>query len=400
MIFLTLVKGCLAQVKVALTTPINPVEQGGILSIHCQVWHLNSDNHEVTILRTTGETRVSHQKLSVDESVLQGVDDRVFLAERQLMDGSSVYFLSITEATRADEGEYFCKILENGITIREVESASVHLGVTYYPGDSDPFCSSANFKADRPYLEGSTVSFNCSSATANPPVSLQWTSGKRRSQVIQTREFVVDERSYSTMTLTLSRSDDGEIFVCQMTSVLFPGKLQTCHIGPLEVTPGRDPYDPNAHHPSAGLITTSPLDNINNKKPPTSGGGDDNKKGLVTVNDCQELCPVQSRVIYWMVATVIAGALSLIFFIIAIALLVRYIRAPEMTRTDYITARHKTDDIYSELECRQRIGDGKVYMSLDKSAIIKPHALDSTTSPPYAFHYHDMPTVVKVSTPK
>ena len=75
---------------IVATSPVNPVKEQGLLTIHCQVRNLD-DNHQVTITRRVGD-RI--QQISVDEDVLgNAVDERVFLAVRQLLDGSTVYFL-------------------------------------------------------------------------------------------------------------------------------------------------------------------------------------------------------------------------------------------------------------------------------------------------------------------
>ena len=381
---LSLVKGSLAQISIGLTTPVNPVEQDGILSIHCQVSHLNSEEQEVTILRTT---KNNNEKLSVDEGVLQGVDDRVFLAVRKLTDGSTVYFLSITDVQRSDEGDYFCKVITKAGTIKELASESVHVGVTYYPDDSQPVCSP---DVQKSLHAGSTLVLNCSSDVGNPVVSLDWSSGMGE-QLRDTREFIKNNKAFSILTLTIQNDDDGAVYLCQMTSTQFPEEVRSCHVGPLKVIP-------NPNMPTNTLTESS---NSNPKNELTTVGLDTNKDKSgdiirqLTPSQCEDVCPASSRVMYWMVATVIAAALSIIFFIAAIALLIKYLHAPSAQRSHYVAARPTPEDIYSELECR-RLGEGKVYMSLDKS-VIKPTDVD--TSPQYGIHYHEMPGVMKVAAP-
>ena len=385
-LFILSLKGSLAQISIELTTPVNPVEQDGILSIHCQVSRTISEQHEVTILRTT---KNNNEKLSVDEGVLQGVDDRVFLAVRKLADGSTVYFLSITDVQRSDEGDYFCKVLTKGGTIKELASKKVPVGVTYYPDDSQPECSP---DVHKPLHAGSTLVLNCSSDEGNPVVSLDWGSSVRE-QLGDTQEIIKNNKKvFSVLTLTIQNDDDGAVFLCQMTSTQFPEEIRTCHVGPLKVIK-------NPNMPTDTLTDSS---NTNAKNELTTVGLDTNKDTSggdiirhFTPSQCEDICPASSRVMYWMVATVIAAALSIIFFIAAIALLVKYLHAPSVHRSHYVAARPTPEDIYSELECR-RLGEGKVYMSLDKSAI-KPTDVD--TSAQYGIHYHEMPGVMKVAAP-
>ena len=382
----------LFAISIELSTPVNPVEQEGILSVHCQVRHLNSEDHEVNILRTMTSSKKT-EKLSVDEGVLQGVDDRVFLAVRKLVDGSTVYFLSITEVSRADEGEYFCKVLTKGTTISEVGSESKTIGVTYYPGDSDPVCSPMDVQQFT-YHVGDSLTLNCSSESANPPVSLQWSSTSNPHLDLEPNVYSHNGMVYSVLQLKLRRKDDNAVFLCKMTSDMFPTREQTCHVGPLRVIPTGNTPDGNrpslTDSGSRTELTTETIDSkldISNTKDITEG---------VDYSDCQSVCPVKSRVMYWVAATVIAGALSILFFIITIALLIKYIHAPRVQRTHYMSARQTPEGIYSELECRRMGEGGKVYMSLDKSG--KPPDLESMQRL-YGLHYHEMPSAPVVKVP-
>ena len=81
------------SIEVEISTPVNPVEVGAIFSVLCQVRGLNS-KHEVALYRTT-EKNVA-QRLSSKEDVDTEIDESVFLAVRRQIDGSEVYFLTIT----------------------------------------------------------------------------------------------------------------------------------------------------------------------------------------------------------------------------------------------------------------------------------------------------------------
>ena len=100
---------CVAgSTTVTSSAPVNPVEADGIFSLRCEVLKMKQ-NQEMAIFRTiNGQT----ERLSLDDEVLDNAGDRVYLAVRQMNDGSTVYLLSIMKVTRSDEGLYLCKIFD------------------------------------------------------------------------------------------------------------------------------------------------------------------------------------------------------------------------------------------------------------------------------------------------
>ncbi len=84
------------SIDIEISAPVNPVETGVIFSVLCQVRGLNN-KHEVALYRTdvNNETVRLSSKDEVDASDIDN-DERVFLAVRRLMDGSEIYFLTIT----------------------------------------------------------------------------------------------------------------------------------------------------------------------------------------------------------------------------------------------------------------------------------------------------------------
>ena len=75
--------------SVIATSPVNPVQEGGILSVHCQVIGLQ-DDHGAALFRQVkgGKT----ERLSLNEDVLSTADDDVFIAWR-----ASVYPVRVTK---------------------------------------------------------------------------------------------------------------------------------------------------------------------------------------------------------------------------------------------------------------------------------------------------------------
>ena len=87
-----------------------PVEEGNILAHHCEVLNFKANEQKVSILRiTNGKVK----RLAMGNNVMQNVvDERIFLATRQLNNLSTVYFLTIIRANRNDKGNT-CARLSN-----------------------------------------------------------------------------------------------------------------------------------------------------------------------------------------------------------------------------------------------------------------------------------------------
>lgn len=351
---------------IVATSPVNPVKEQGLLTIHCQVRNLN-DDHQVTITRRIGD---KIQQMSVNEDVLgNAVDERVFLAVRQLLDGSTVYFLSVMHATKEDEGQYTCKVEKPGfITDEIIGFDSVDIQIMTFPSKSSPLCNlvSGSLKV----LSGEPVTFNCSSELTNPPVEILWSkSGSKKS--FKTNQVHTSERTYAEFHFIPSLQDDGDMFICTITSDEFPLMIQTCHIGPLSVG-----YNPNGK-PHRTLPTEDTMqENVPKKHPDNS---------LVSPtwdrSKCQETCSlITSDNFFWILTFSIAGFLAFLFLVIGILLSIKYYRT---RRSLNITAqslnRYPVDDMYSELDIKP-VRDGRVYMTLELREKLKN-----------AVHYQETP---------
>ena len=370
---------CTTELRLEVTSPLNPVEEGGILSLHCQVWHLQPMEHEITITRKVEGV----ERLSVDDNILTDSDD-AFLAERQLMDGSTVYFLTIMNAGSKDKGRYTCKIV-NKETDEVMITGFVDFEITHFPVETDPICSPSE---PTTVEEGGEIELTCNSQAANPQVELKWTkNGETLKGDVETYEQ--DDRIHSILRYKVSRKDDRDIFQCEVTSSAFPGKVQSCHVGPLQVK-----LNPNAIVTIEPILTSKNANGVVNTPVITSGG----TRHIFSDAECNELCSdysSSSPLLYWIITTIVAAIIALIFFIMGITLLIRYYRVTNIQDSSpYGAVMHHSprDGIYSELEHRR--SDNKVYMTLETNDKILQKVRISNADHQLG-HYETAPTIPK-----
>ena len=347
-------------------SPQHPlVEEGGILSLHCKVSNLIAGEHEVSILRITD---AGTQRLSIGNNVMQNVDERVFLAVRQMESGPSlVYFLTIIHATIHDKGEYFCKVIKDGAKTVEIDVSSTVLDVQYFPGESEPEC----YPTEPPVItEGQAIILKCSSATANPPVRIQWlTDGDL---LLSGNQTTIGDKQVSYLSIVPSKQN--AVYLCRVTSSAFPNLERTCHIGPMQIL-----RDPN-YIPSSSSGGTQHLPDNPQSVPiarPTPPGRKPHypitkRPPRVTVHDCEDDCSrlSSSRAFYWIVTTVTTSFLAFVFCIVCFVLLCKYHQQSQTPYRTYergqciSTRQHNVQDIiYSELDLKR--GDNyKEYMVL------------------------------------
>ncbi len=175
--------------------------------------------------------------------------------------------------------------------------------------------------------------------------------------------------------------DNDAVFLCEMKSTAFPGTTRSCHVGPIKVLP--NPSDPSSNNdfdsdlpqiispPFPGLsdTVTSPIDLFTEK---------DIKVKDNVVRDCRDVCSsFSSPKFFWVVATVVACILALIFFIMGASLLWKYRQAHAQQQTYYATSAkpfpaHPTREyIYTELDSKRGVPNTEnigscVYMSLER----------------------------------
>ena len=346
-----------SQTRIVISAPINPVDEGGILSIHCHVFNLQK-GQDVTMIRTLAE---ESERLSMNEDVLSSIEDRVFVASRQLNDGSVVFFLSIIDITKADTGLYECSVLSTSGKGDDLPSESIFVESTYFPSESDPVCSSSG---DLTIQEGKELQFNCSSELASPQVSLNWERNGATTS-LHPREEIVDNRVFSFVTFKPTRNDNNAIFVCTVSSVSFPDRTQTCHIGPLTVLFNPDTNNNNLI-PFDTITSKTPLNtNGDNKAIPDQTFNSEIDMWSEIPQECQSVCSATSTpVFYWILATIVAAVLAIIFFLVCLSVFLKYY---SMKRADhgpyYLPGQLTAEEIYSEVEQKR---DNRLYMALDK----------------------------------
>lgn len=354
--YLSTRSGALAT-RLSLKVPVNPVPEGGMLSIHCQIFDLDPE-YEVTLSRQLGD---DNQRLSWNLDILQSVEDRVFLASRQLNDGSVVYFMSITEVTKSDQGKYSCRILSlAGEFPKDIQSESVDVDIQYFP--DSPECAT---EQESGQLEsGQTLTVTCTANRAEPDVDLQWKrTGEGDLSDGTITSWTTNEKRFTNMTLKVRPEDDQVILVCQMISDAFPERMATCHIGPFKVTGNSDVKPSVAMIPGTGTyIDTSGTHDVSTALVVTK-----TTRNLYDMTDCRQSCSTLT-ITYWILATAIGGFLALILFIGTIVLLFKFYklnRSPYCKpRTAVTLQRRQMRDIYVELDKGGK--DAKVYMSLDR----------------------------------
>ena len=344
-------------VDIVASAPIPSAEEHGVFSVHCQVSNL-VDTMEVTMYRLIGKNKDIVERLTLGDGVTEGVPERVFLAHRQLMDGSKIYFLTLMDVTRADQGEYVCKVVDVIGSIPNLPSSSVTIDILYFPSDTDPLCSPV---AGQVLVEaGKELVLNCSSEIGNPVVTIQWTKS-RTDKVMDSQTVAGIDIAYSELRIIPTSADNGAVFMCTIASSEFPDKSSSCHIGPIIVTGGTSGNLPDIEHiPDDGQeeVTQKPSSGID-KRPKNASATD-------IVNRCKNVCENRD-LFHWVITTVICGLIALIFLIISIVLLIKYHFSSQLNSEEhYMAARHpRAEDIYTELE--GRMGENSVvFMKLQK----------------------------------
>ncbi len=386
---LLLITPTVAQTRVKATAPVSDIEEGSILSLHCQVWELQKSNQEVTLLRTIGRET---QRLSLDEGLHHDVDDRTFLATRHLGDGSIVYFLTIIDVKRDDSGRYTCKVHNKTGRISEVDGDYVDLNIMYFPADSDPVCQPQDSSLSR-VKSGTSIQLNCSSEISIPPVLITWVKASSSKKQLKSTSFEQNGRLYSQLTVTLGPREQNAIFICRVTSNAFVDREQTCHIGPFSVIVTAD--DGSNYDTPNNPKMIPPVGDTSQETVEQSEDGQRDRDPVMTSKKtrCEKTCNsyFESPVNRWIMATVVAGLLTFIFFILGIALFYKYyqVHSSQYIGSRRIQTRLYSDDIYSELEARRP----DLYMALDKHGIMDTR-LQTQPCQDMPEHYHVLPKQV------
>lgn len=357
---------------VVASAPVHPVKEGAILSVHCQINSLAANNYVTISRQLDGEE--SPQILTWGETVLGNIGDNVFLAIRQLNDGSIIYFLSIVGVTIRDQGKYICKVMPSTQDF-VVGWDSTFIKIQYFPRDPHPNCTPKT--QGLTVYSGTPITLKCTSQTAFPEVALTWRKGADRVPESNVRSMKHNGTSYTELRFRASLSDNEAVFLCQLTSPAFPNKVKSCHVGPITVLP--NPNDPsNPGKPGDRPLPTVRLPPLfYPTKDPTSINLYTDSNIERDVADCKEVCSsFSSPRFFWIAATVVACALAFIFFIMGASLLWKYRQAHAQQQTYYATSAkpfpaHPREYIYTELDSKRGIPNTEnigscVYMSLER----------------------------------
>ncbi len=342
-----------AETRVSASAPVNPVHEGDILSLYCQIYHLQ-DWQSVEIHRKVSNKPM--ERLSVGESILQDIDDRIFIAYRRLQDGASAYFLSVTDVSRYDQGEYFCKVGDNNNFGAPIATASFNFTVTYFPPEGDPVCNPRSISTIDADFKGTELT--CSSAIGNPPVDIYW---RKYGETSRLNGTTTKSGSRIQTTLKITSADLRTIFTCEVLSKAYPGRNQTCKIGPLRIGSTGDDREP--------------LSTIGYKRPehvrPTKLMPYDKGGNRVTTSKeqfCSDKCLLlkspTSRYPFWIITTAVTSVIAIMMLCLILILYFKYIRRSDMHSQNTISRRQYMDDIYTELEIKRN--ENSVYMTLPK----------------------------------
>lgn len=372
--------------RLHVSAPSNPVRAGGILAVHCQVWDLTAGEEVTLFRRTAGQADI--ERLTWDGGYAVGVEERVFIAERHVGDGSLVYFLTITDVVKIDEGDYTCMVFSSK-TMQPVASQTLSIQIYHFPEDPDPQCGPGDNVV---FTEGDIIPLNCSSRAGLPTVELTWRRNGGKPVISQTLFTERDGFVYAQLAYRVTRYDNGAVLVCELRSRAFPEETKNCHVGPLKVsfTPRDDDDDLVVDDTDTWLqpdySMNSPPTDINlDGSPNKNGDGITSSSGLIDVNRCKQECSlVQTPVSTWILLTFVIGGIAAILLIIGLVLLVKLqmfrdtdhhhhlqdsqhaakIALNYAPKTQVLSLRG--DDVYEELEGRRQ-GETRMYMALHLS---------------------------------
>ena len=319
-------------VTVEVTVPVYPVTVGGVLAIQCEIRNMEND-HEIRMYRVTKAH--TEQLTSGPLYRVSSLEQRIFVAKRDMPGKLTVFFATIVDVVLLDQGEYFCKVYTlSGSDHVKVSEGSVHVNIYFLPNSIYPQCRSVPAVVEN-MNENVPLELTCISAKGNPAVELRWIDNSN--QEISSRSMTHDDTVSAEITLAISPSH-GKIYICEMTNPGFPDFQRICQIGPVTIKANTKVEDTRVVKHNMPL---SPSE-TNNHKTRLSNG-------------CSSECPSNDEytILYLSVATLGSAMLCVVFLITTIIMCIKYKNAPSEVRS---TQRNMA------------IADGseKVYVSLDR----------------------------------
>ena len=372
--FCLYVTSTLGETKIEVSTPVNPAKEGGLLSVKCRVWNLRPKY--VVSLTGPGLT------LSFGDKVLEEENSRVFLAVKTLTDGSTVYFLSIINVARTDEGTYSCRVIDQGETFQEIIQDSRTIEIWYPPTQTSPGCSPhETFEV----TENIPVTLNCSSKDANPAILIQWSTSTDDllSDALQETHMGITT-SHLTITPTIENQD--AVYLCRVISRVFPDYKSSCYVGPIKVI-----RDLQATKESQNSDDGAPLD----MDDASSTHSDDVPLDTPGVGRKCSTCPSTFTAMrYWILATAGSIFVAILLIMLDVILFVRLYQrrgvSESKRRNSSRTLQMIGDDIYVDLG--ERMDLNRVYMTLERPKKHTGMFNDDLTTSTIARFHEDVPT--------
>ena len=287
---------------VEMSVPLHPITVGGILPIQCQINDMEDGNTVRIFRKINGQTEeVTSELLYYPSSLGQ----RVFVTKRTMPGRTLVYFMTIIDTSVHDEGKYMCKVYtlldEDYVKVAE---DSINVDIYFLPDSIYPMCESTPAVIDN-MNEDVQLKLKCISAKGAPAVALRWINNSVKE--IYSQRIIQDDTVSAEIFQSTSRSLDGTIFICEMTSPGFSNFIKTCQIGPITVK-----------KPIATRNTEKPKPIVPVPTQPT-------KQNTLLSSDCSE-CRKDKKytILYLSMATLCAATLCIIFLITTIIMCYKY----------------------------------------------------------------------------
>ena len=335
---------------VEVTAPIHPVTVGGILAVECQVTNPET-GQIVTIFRAT---RQHTEEVWSGSSYLQSaLKQRVFVSERFITGGTTIYFMTITHVTLQDQGRYMCRVghYENFGYVQLADD-STNIDVYQLPDRFYPQCKSTpdNIKN---LDENEDLRLTCISSKGIPTVRLRWINSKNLDIVSVDRDQ--DDTVSSEINVWTSRVHDGSVFICEMASSGFQDFKRTCQIGPITLRRNKD-----TENVVAILPPIKPTEKIDQHT---------NQNVLPISDECDNECPSDDTftILYLSVATIGATILCIVFLTTTIVWCCKYNRASaEIKRAQRnMTGGDGSEPVYVSLQSRPGNEPNSMLMTVD-----------------------------------
>ncbi|XP_072020151.1 uncharacterized protein [Amphiura filiformis] len=329
-----------AETRVEVTIPVQPVINGGVLAIQCQVWKMQG-TYTANFFRVLNEHTEQLTFVENQQYIQSSLGSRSFMATRSFSDGSFVLFLTLVDVSHSDQGEYLCKVYSwNKGNFVDIARDSRVVTISSFPNEIYPTCTSEPDVVT--VNNGERLTFTCISEKGSPSVQLKWNCVNKHNIYLHNRTITNIDTVSSTMIFTAEPIHHGAIFQCTMTSTEFPGRQRSCTIGPLNI---QSSIRTNLDKSPKTDIRTVKGQVIQNESP-------------LTGENCNNSCPHvdQFALLYWSVAMVGTTILMFIFLTTTIIWCYKYhnIYRASITaqRSVTYTSGDVTEPVYVSLQSR------------------------------------------------